>query len=72
MTAGPRIQLCKKTDLTLVLKAIAVGTIYCDLAITIETVSTAKPEIKRRRQFRIRHAALTSMYQKSEVLDLVL
>lgn len=72
MTARPRIQLCEKTDLTLVLKAIAAGTIYCDPAIKFETVSTAKPEIKRRRQFRNRHAALTSMYHKSEVLDLVL
>ncbi|GAA5544198.1 MULTISPECIES: hypothetical protein [Brucella] len=69
---GPRIQLCENTDPTLFLKKITAGTPYYDPAIKIENISSAKPAIKWRSQFRIRHEALANMKHKSEVVNLVL
>jgi hypothetical protein len=48
------------------------GMTHYDPATKFEHVSTAKPEIKRRRTFQIRHEVLASVYHKSEVVDLVL
>ncbi len=43
-----------------------------DRATKFEHVSTAKPEIKRRSLFQIRHEVLASVYHQFEVVDLVL
>ena len=67
---GPRVLLCERTDFTLFLKAIASGVIYYDPAIKVEGSSSAKPKIKRRSQFRIKHDQLTTMYHQYEVVDL--
>lgn len=69
---GPKVLLCEQTDLTLFLKAVAAGVIYYDPAIKVEQASTARPEIKRRSQFRIRHEQLVTMYHRNELVDLVL
>lgn len=67
---GPKVLLCERTDFTLFLKAVAAGVVYYDPGIKIEGVSTAKPKIKPRSQFRIKHSQLTTMYHQSEVVGL--
>lgn len=67
---GPRILLCEQTDFLLFLKAFAAGIIYYDPAIKIEKASSAKPEIKRRSQFRTKHNQIMRMYHHSEYVDL--
>ncbi|SOC89935.1 MvaI/BcnI restriction endonuclease family protein [Ensifer adhaerens] len=66
---GPRIQLCEETDLTLFLQAVAAGVVYYDPAIKIEKAASAKPELKRRSQFRIRHEQLETMYHQTETVE---
>jgi hypothetical protein len=67
---GPRIHLCERTDLTLFLNAIASGVVYYDPGIKLENASAERPNIKRRSQFRIRHADLAQMYHSHEVIEL--
>ena len=43
---------------------------YYDPAIKVEGSSSAKPKIKRRSQFRIKHEQLTAMYHQHEMVDL--
>jgi hypothetical protein len=66
---GPRIQLCEQTDLGLFLNAVAAGTVYYDPAIKLENASSAKPDVKRRSQFRIRHEQLETMYHQTETVE---
>ncbi len=65
---GAQILMCEQTDFILFLKAFAVGVIYYDPAIKIENVSSPKPAIKRRSQFRVNHARLTDIYHTSETI----
>ncbi|WP_226015861.1 MvaI/BcnI family restriction endonuclease [Novosphingobium sp. FKTRR1] len=67
---GAHILLCEQTDFLLFLKAFATGTIWYDPAIKVEQASSAKPEIKRRSQFRVAHADLTRLYQRHEIVQL--
>lgn len=67
---GPRVLLCEKTDFGLFLRAVANGVVYYDPAIKIEEASSTAPRIKKRNQFRIKHSELTTMYHKSEYVDL--
>jgi hypothetical protein len=67
---GPRIQLCEGTDLTLFLQAVAAGIVYYDPALKIETNASGREELKRRSQFRIRHAHLARMYSNTELAEL--
>jgi MvaI/BcnI restriction endonuclease family len=67
---GPKVLLCEQTDFSLLLKAVATGSVYYDPGIKAENVSSAKPAIKRRSQFRIRHDELAGMYHRSEVVEL--
>lgn len=69
---GPRILLCEQTDFLLFLKAFAAGLIYYDPAVKMENASSAAPAIKRRSQFRVGHAELTRLYQRSETASFVL
>lgn len=66
---GPKVLLCEQTDFSLFLKAIAAGVIYYDPGIKMEGTASAKPVIKRRSQFRIKHEHLTDMYHQSEVVE---
>lgn len=63
---GPRILLCEQTDFSLLLKAVLTGTVYYDPGIKMEMASTAKPDIKRRSQFRVRHDQLAALYHRHE------
>lgn len=67
---GAQVLLCEQTDFLLFLKAFAAGRVYYDPAVKIETASSATPKIKRRSQFRVAHADLTQLYQRSEIIHL--
>lgn len=67
---GSQILMCEETDFILFLKAFASGAIYYDPAIKIENVSTARPRIKRRSQFRVNHARLIDIYHRSEIFSI--
>jgi hypothetical protein len=63
---GAQVLLCEKTDFLMFLKAFSVGTVYYDPAVKVEKASSAKPEIKRRSQFRVAHADLAGLYERHE------
>lgn len=65
---GPQILMCEQTDFLMFLKALAEGTIYYDPAVKIESVSSDRPNIKRRSQFRVAHADLTKLYVCNETV----
>lgn len=69
-TFGAKVLLCEKTDFNLFLGAVASGAIYYDPAIKIEHASSLTPKTKRRSQFRVKHQNLSSLYQKTEEIDL--
>jgi hypothetical protein len=64
------VLLCEQTDFLLFLRAFAAGSIYYDPAIKVENASSAKPDIKRRSQFRVAHADLPLLYKAHEVVAL--
>lgn len=68
---GPKVLLCEQTDFSLFLEAIVKGDVYYDPAIKIENVSSIKPIIKRRSQFRVAHKSLGSLYTKNKYVDLM-
>lgn len=68
---GAHILLCEQTDFLLFLRAFAAGAIYYDPAVKVENASSARPDIKRRSQFRIAHADLTKLYRRNETVLLV-
>lgn len=67
---GCRVLLCEETDFLLFLQAVASGKVYYDPGIKMEKASSSSPKPKRRSQFRIKHNSLTTMYHRSEVVDL--
>lgn len=71
---GAQVLLCEETDFLLFLKAFAAGRVYYDPAVKVEGASTAAPAIKRRSQFRVAHADLPQLYERTEnsALDKVL
>lgn len=68
---GAQVLLCEQTDFLLFLKAFSTGTVYYDPAVKIEKASSAKPDIKRRSQFRVAHADLMQLYQRNEIVLLL-
>ncbi|WP_282158837.1 MvaI/BcnI family restriction endonuclease [Shimia thalassica] len=67
---GGVVQLCEETDVLLLLKAIAAGSAYYDPGIKMEKADSAKPLIKRRSQFRIKHSGLSALYRNFEEVSL--
>lgn len=67
---GPSVLLCEQTDFLLFLKAFATGSVYYDPAIKVENASSARPDIKRRSQFRVAHGDLPLLYKAHEVVAL--
>jgi hypothetical protein len=53
----------------LFLNAVATGAVYYDPGIKIVNVSSAKPEIKKRSQFRIRSASIGLLYTAVSEVD---
>lgn len=68
---GNLVQLCVETDFLLFLGAMAAGQVYYDPGIKLENASTARPEIKRRSQFRVSHMDLGGLYRNSTTIDVV-
>jgi len=66
---GPNVRLGEGTDFSLFLKALKAGLICYDPGIKLENAST-KPITKRRSQFRIKSANLSSLYHKMNIFDL--
>jgi hypothetical protein len=58
--------MCEGTDFFLFLKAVSAGVVYYDPALKLEGATSARPVLKRRSQFRVRHQALAGLYQKAE------
>ena len=67
---GADVQLCEGTDVLLLLAAVSAGSVYYDPGIKIEAAGTAKPLIKRRSQFRVRHDGMSALYQGSETVSI--
>ncbi|WP_237064664.1 MvaI/BcnI family restriction endonuclease [Loktanella sp. M215] len=63
---GGVVQLCEGTDVLLLLAAVSAGSVYYDPGIKMEAAGSAKPLIKRRSQFRVRHADLNALYRGAE------
>jgi len=59
---GNLVRLAEGTEFRLFLNAVASGAVYYDPGIKIENVSSAKPEIKKRSQFRIKSASIPLLY----------
>lgn len=63
------IRIAEGTEFTLFLNAVASGDVYYDPGIKIVNASAAKPEVKKRSQFRIRSAAIPLLYTKVMEVD---
>lgn len=66
---GPRIMLCVGTDFGILLHAIAQGLVYYDPGIKMEAVSSGRPKIKRRSQFRVNHRDLHMLYRTFDIVN---
>ncbi len=68
---GRHVRLAEGTEFRLFLNAVASGVVYYDPGIKIVNVSAAKPEIKKRSQFRIRSASIPLLYTKVTEVDVI-
>jgi hypothetical protein len=66
---GRLVRLAEGTEFGLFLNAVATGAVYYDPGIKIVNVSSAKPEIKKRSQFRIRSASIGLLYTAVSEVD---
>lgn len=66
---GGCVRLGEDTDLMRFLKAMAAGEVYYDPGIKLEGASTARPQIKRRSQFRIKSGDLRTLYANMDVVS---
>lgn len=60
---GNTVRVGEGTDFLRFLNAVACGAVYYDPGIKLENASGARPEIKRRSQFRIKSGDLPSLYR---------
>lgn len=67
---GDKIILGTGTDFQFFLKQMAIGNIYYDPGIKMENISTIRPRIKKRSQFRIKSQYLSNLYKISETVSL--
>lgn len=68
---GAEVLLCEGTDVLLLLRALAGGLAYYDPGIKLEDADAPHPVVKRRSQFRIRHADLHNVYVSYENVGLL-
>lgn len=66
---GSRVRLAEGTEFRLFLNAVAAGAVYYDPGINIENVSSAKPKVKKRSQFRIKSSAIPLLYTNVTEVD---
>ena len=62
---GRRFENFEGTDFFLSLKAVSAGVVCSDPALKLEGAVSAKPILKRRSQFHVRHQALTELFRKA-------
>jgi len=67
---GADIELGTGTSFQRLLTAMSSGIVFYDPGIKLEKVSSEKPAIKRRSQFRVNHKGLNGLYDTFEFLDL--
>lgn len=67
---GKDIELGMGTSFELLLKAISNTYVYYDPGIKLENISSNKPKIKKRSQFRVSHKALDQLYKTYEFIDI--
>lgn len=65
---GKNVKLCRSTDATLLLKAVAAGKVYYDPGIKLDR-STGKTH--RRSQFRVKFKEVSQLYRQSEDRDVL-
>ena len=63
---GAQVELGFDTDFLRFISAVSSGDIYLDPGIKMENMTSSKPRIKRRSQFRIKHNRLFSLYTRFE------
>jgi len=63
------VRIAEVTEFRLFLNAVASGDVYYDPGIKIVNVSSAKPEVKKRSQFRIRSASIPLLYTNVTEID---
>lgn len=66
---GKDIELGVGTDFEKVLAAMNLGAVFYDPGIKLEEVSSSKPKIKRRSQFRTNHKDLHNLYKQFDFVD---
>ncbi|MGI9014475.1 MAG: MvaI/BcnI family restriction endonuclease, partial [Phycisphaerales bacterium] len=66
---GDRAYLGLGTNFLMLLKAMALGSVYYDPALKIEGASSNQPRLKRRSQFRVHFNQLSALYKTWESVD---
>jgi len=66
---GKDVELGTGTNFEMILSAMHLGTVFYDPGIKLENISSDKPKIKRRNQFRVNHKHLDTLYKQFEFLD---
>lgn len=67
---GHKVRLAQRTDSLRLLSAFATGAVYYDPGIKLEGVSTGRPRLKERSQFRIASKFIDSLYETVDVVEL--
>ena len=68
---GNNVLLASGADFQLFLRQLHSGNVYYDPGIKMENMSSPKPTIKRRSQFRIKTTNLTGLYHRTETINLL-
>jgi hypothetical protein len=66
---GSVVRLAEGTEFRLFLNAVAAGAVYYDPGINIEDVSSARPKVKKRSQFRIKSSSIPLLYSTVSEVD---
>lgn len=66
---GSLVRLAERTEFRLFLQAVASGVVYYDPGIKIENVSSTRPRVKKRSQFRIKSASVPVLYTTTTEVD---
>jgi hypothetical protein len=68
---GRVVHLFEQADFLLFVAAVSKGLVRYDPALKIEASSSRQPRMKKRNQFRAKHADLSALYNFGEVIDVV-
>lgn len=68
---GGRVRLGEDTDFLRFLQALADGRVYYDPGIKLEAAGTARPQLKRRSQFRMKSSHIDALYARMVQFDVI-